>query len=117
VARVTVEDCIEQVPNRFQLVLLAAHRARAIQTGEHPLISRDNDKDPVVALREIADKALSLEGIRDSLVAQFQDMRPAVKAEEESDRRALLIAPTATEDDVMKALQAEQEAQRDERPY
>ena len=54
-ARVTVEDCVEKVPNRFGLVLLAAHRARAISAGAPLLVDRDNDKNPVVALREIAD--------------------------------------------------------------
>ena len=54
-ARVTVEDCIEKVPNRFSLVLLAAHRARGISSGAPLLVDRDNDKNPVVALRELAD--------------------------------------------------------------
>ena len=54
-ARVTVEDCVEQVPNRFSLVLMAAHRARAISTGSALTLDRDNDKNPVVALREIAE--------------------------------------------------------------
>ena len=53
-ARVTVEDCVDKVPNRFELVMLAAHRAREIQAGELPTVDRDNDKNPVVALREIA---------------------------------------------------------------
>ncbi len=113
-ARVTVEDCITQVPNRFQLVLLAAHRARSIQQGEQPVVSRDNDKDPVVALREIADRAVSLEGLRDSLVSQFQDQRPAAKAEEESDRLALTAPVQTTEDDIRKAFEAQQEAERDD---
>ena len=54
-ARVTVEDCVEKVPNRFNLVLLSAHRARAISAGSPLIVDRDNDKNPVVALREIAD--------------------------------------------------------------
>ena len=57
-ARVTVEDCIEKVPNRFGLVLLAAHRARNISNGAPLTLDRDNDKNPVVALRELADSAL-----------------------------------------------------------
>ena len=59
-ARVTVEDCIDKVDNRFDLVLLAAHRARMISSGSQLTIDRDNDKNPVVALREIADKARPL---------------------------------------------------------
>ena len=55
-ARVTVEDCVDKVPNRFELVLLAAHRAREIQSGSAATVDRDNDKNPVVALREIAEE-------------------------------------------------------------
>ena len=55
-ARVTVEDCVDKVPNRFELVMLAAHRAREIQSGSIPTVDRDNDKNPVVALREIAER-------------------------------------------------------------
>ncbi|MBN9547128.1 MAG: DNA-directed RNA polymerase subunit omega, partial [Alphaproteobacteria bacterium] len=60
-ARVTVEDCVEKVPNRFELVLLAAQRARNISRGEEIQLDRDNDKNPVVALREIADEKLTPE--------------------------------------------------------
>ncbi|GBR07700.1 DNA-directed RNA polymerase subunit omega [Gluconobacter frateurii] len=67
-ARVTVEDCIEKVPNRFELVLLAAQRARALSRGEEMLLDRDNDKNPVVALREIAEDKLSLNGLRDGII-------------------------------------------------
>ena len=59
-ARITVEDCIDKVPNRFDLVLLAAHRAREISLGAELTVDRDKDKNPVVALREIADETLSL---------------------------------------------------------
>lgn len=114
-ARVTVEDCVDKVPNRFSLVLLAAHRARAISAGAEPLVERDRDKDPVVALREIAENALAPEDVRDSLIQQFQDVRPAARAEEEQDTLALAAPVEATEDDVLRALQAEAEAQRDER--
>ena len=58
-ARVTVEDCVDKVPNRFELVMLAAHRAREIAAGSPLTVDRDNDKNPVVALREIADKGLA----------------------------------------------------------
>ena len=63
-ARVTVEDCIDKVDNRFDLVLLAAHRARMISSGSQLTIDRDNDKNPVVALREIADSTISPEDLR-----------------------------------------------------
>jgi len=71
-ARVTVEDCIDKLPNRFELVLLAAHRARTISQGAPLLIDRDNDKNPVVALREIADEALNKDDLREEYVHSMQ---------------------------------------------
>lgn len=114
-ARVTVEDCVEKVPNRFQLVLLAAHRARVIRQGAPITIDRDNDKDPVIALREIADETIDLETVRDSLVADLQEVRPDEEAEREEDKRALQAAPTSSEDEVLKAYQVELESAREER--
>lgn len=67
-ARVTVEDCILQVPNRFELVLLAAQRARNISRGESLTLDRDNDKNPVVALREIAEQTVELPALQEDLV-------------------------------------------------
>ncbi|MEM6626432.1 MAG: DNA-directed RNA polymerase subunit omega [Pseudomonadota bacterium] len=114
-ARVTVEDCIEEVPNRFQLVLLAAHRARMIRAGSELTVDRDNDKDPVVSLREIADRSVDLEMVKESYVADLQEVRPNEEAEREADERALTAAPTASEDDVLKAYQAEMESAREDR--
>jgi DNA-directed RNA polymerase subunit omega len=114
-ARVTVEDCVEKVPNRFQLVLLAAHRARVIREGSPITIDRDNDKDPVVALREIADETVDLETVRDSLVAGLQEIRPGEEAEREEDKRALAAAPSSSEEEVLKAYQVELESAREER--
>jgi DNA-directed RNA polymerase subunit omega len=71
-ARVTVEDCVLKVPNRFELVLIAAQRARDISTGGHITVERDNDKNPVVALREIADETVELDGLRNALVQGLQ---------------------------------------------
>ena len=71
-ARVTVEDCILKVPNRFDLVMLAAQRARNISAGAGLTIERDNDKNPVIALREIADETVELDGIEDSLIKSLQ---------------------------------------------
>jgi DNA-directed RNA polymerase subunit omega len=71
-ARVTVEDCILQVPNRFELVLIAAQRGRDISSGARLTIERDNDKNPVVALREIADKTVPLDVLQNSLVRGLQ---------------------------------------------
>jgi DNA-directed RNA polymerase subunit omega len=114
-ARVTVEDCVDKIPNRFSLVLLAAHRARNISSGAEPLIERDRDKDPVVALREIADSAVTPSDLRDSFVLLYQDAQPATQAEDEQDRLALAAPVNTSEDDVLRALQQEAEAQRDER--
>jgi DNA-directed RNA polymerase subunit omega len=71
-ARVTVEDCIDKVENRFELVLLAGHRARQISSGAQITIPRDNDKNPVVALREIADETLSPEDLKEDLIHSLQ---------------------------------------------
>lgn len=71
-ARVTVEDCIDKVENRFDLVLLAGHRARMISSGTQIAVDRDNDKNPVVALREIAEEAISPEDLREELVHSLQ---------------------------------------------
>ncbi|PCI04411.1 MAG: DNA-directed RNA polymerase subunit omega [Hyphomicrobiales bacterium] len=71
-ARVTVEDCIDKVDNRFELVLLAGHRARQISAGGEITIDRDNDKNPVVALREIAEETLSPEDLKEDLIHSLQ---------------------------------------------
>jgi len=82
-ARVTVEDCVLQVPNRFQLVMIAAQRAREISAGGQLTIDRDNDKNPVVALREIADTTVNLDGLADSLVKGLQRQVEQDEPEEE----------------------------------
>ena len=71
-ARVTVEDCIDKVDNRFDLVLLAAHRARQVSQGAAITVDRDNDKNPVVALREIADETLSPGDLQEDLIHSLQ---------------------------------------------
>lgn len=71
-ARVTVEDCIDKVDNRFDLVLLASHRARMISSGSQITVDRDNDKNPVVALREIAEKTVSPEDLKEDLIHSLQ---------------------------------------------
>jgi len=71
-ARVTVEDCIDKVPNRFELVLLSSHRSRQISAGSAISIDRDNDKNPVVALREIADEQLSPGDLKEDLIHSLQ---------------------------------------------
>src|SRR5665213_1810912 len=71
-ARVTVEDCILKVPNRFELVLLSAQRARDIAGGGQLTVDRDNDKNPVVALREIADETIALDALQENLIKGMQ---------------------------------------------
>ena len=71
-ARVTVEDCIDKVPNRFELVLLAGHRARMVSQGAPITVDRDNDKNPVVALREIADETIITDDLREEFIHSMQ---------------------------------------------
>ena len=71
-ARVTVEDCIDKVPNRFELVLLAGHRARTISAGAQIAVDRDNDKNPVVALREIGDEKIPCDDLREDFIHSMQ---------------------------------------------
>jgi DNA-directed RNA polymerase subunit omega len=71
-ARVTVEDCVEKVTNRFQLVMVAAQRSREISAGAEPRLERDNDKNPVVALREIADEKVSPDELYNSIIQSLQ---------------------------------------------
>jgi DNA-directed RNA polymerase subunit omega len=71
-ARVTVEDCVVKVPNRFDLVLLSSHRARAISSGAPLTVDRDNDKNPVVALREIADETIKVDDLKNNFIESMQ---------------------------------------------
>ena len=81
-ARVTVEDCILKIPNRFELVMIASQRAREIGSGAAMMVDRDNDKNPVVSLREIADTDISLEALGESLVKNHQKV---IEIEEDSE--------------------------------
>jgi DNA-directed RNA polymerase subunit omega len=94
-ARVTVEDCIDKVDNRFELVLLASHRARQISQGASITIDRDNDKNPVVALREIADETLSPGDLKEDLIHSLQKHvevdEPEVESAELTDQATALV--------------------------
>jgi len=117
-ARVTVEDCVERVPNRFSLVLLAAHRARAISTGSPLTVDRDNDKNPVVALREIADEAVQSEELRETLIGTLQRVDERTEAEEEAETLALLADPQhmhMSEQELVRALQSDRDGGQEER--
>ncbi|WP_010140651.1 DNA-directed RNA polymerase subunit omega [Oceanicola sp. S124] len=115
-ARVTVEDCVDKVPNRFELVMLAAHRAREVSAGSQITVDRDNDKNPVVALREIAEETQSADELRERLIESHQTQIEVDEPEEDS--MALLMGAEAAdkpvEDDMSeeKLLRALVEAQR-----
>lgn len=117
-ARVTVEDCVERVPNRFNLVLLAAHRARAISSGSPIMVDRDNDKNPVVALREIADDVVAHEDLKENLIASLQRVDERSEAEEEAETLALLSDHShsqMSEADLLRALQSDRDGGQEER--
>ena len=100
-ARVTVEDCVDKVPNRFELVMLAAHRAREISSGSPITVDRDNDKNPVVSLREIAEETQSADELRERLIESNQTQIEVDEPEEDS--MALLMGAEAdkpAEDDL-----------------
>lgn len=119
-ARVTVEDCIKKVENRFELVLLAAHRARTIAAGAPLVVNRDNDKNPVVALREIADDKLDLGGLTENLITGLQRVIPSDDEEEaererQAEARPALPAPEMDEAAMLKALQSDRDGPADGR--
>jgi DNA-directed RNA polymerase subunit omega len=110
-ARVTVEDCVDKVPNRFDLVMLAAHRAREIAAGAPITVDRDNDKNPVVALREIADETQTADELTERMIESQQTQ---IEVDEpEDDQMALLMGAEAadkpaeddmTEENLLRAL-------------
>jgi DNA-directed RNA polymerase subunit omega len=117
-ARVTVEDCVEKVPNRFNLVLLAAHRARAVSAGAPLMVDRDNDKNPVVALREIADDVIDSEALREGVIVSLQRVDEHSDAEEEAETLALLADPQhqhMSEQELVRALQSDRDGGQEER--
>jgi DNA-directed RNA polymerase subunit omega len=115
-ARVTVEDCIDKVENRFELVLVASHRARMISSGQQITIDRDNDKNPVVALREIADATQAPEDLMEDLIHSLQkhvevdepeaEVVPALttSSSESSDANGDIQFDRMTEEDLLRGL-------------
>lgn len=107
-ARVTVEDCVQKIPNRFELVLIAAQRARNISRGEELTIDRDNDKNPVVALREIAEETIDLGRIEQDLVKSLSRAPEPEPADEEvldlipTDQNIFGLQEIAPDDDVQQ---------------
>lgn len=113
-ARVTVEDCILQVPNRFELVLFAAQRAREISAGAPLTLDRDNDKNPVVALREIAERTVSPADLEEALISGLQRYVEVDEPEEEDLSEKALLSGGLTEEGMLggatgKSVEAEYE--------
>ena len=102
-ARVTVEDCVDKIPNRFELVLFSAHRARGMSAGSEILVERDNDKNPVVALREIADEKLEPDDLREQLVSSMQRQVDVDEPEADMQVMAPQLAPAETVDTDVEA--------------
>ena len=96
-ARVTVEDCVLQIPNRFELVMTAAQRARDISSGAPLTIDRDNDKNPVVALREIAEETLNLDSLNNALIQGLRKQHEQDEPEEDIVEFDSPIIPTAAD--------------------
>jgi DNA-directed RNA polymerase subunit omega len=109
VARVTVEDCIEKVENRFDLVLMSAHRARMISSGAQITVPRDNDKNPVVALREIGDGTISPDDLREDLIHSLQKY---VEVDEPEQHAAPLVESGGDDDAVAFDTMSEEELLR-----
>lgn len=111
-ARVTVEDCVDKVPNRFELVLLASHRSRMIAAGAELAIERDRDKNPVVALREIADVAVSSGDLKEDLIHSMQRYAEVDEPENEA-VPALTTGDTIFGDDRADAPQVDRMSEED----
>jgi DNA-directed RNA polymerase subunit omega len=119
-ARVTVEDCVDKIPNRFDLVLMSAHRARQLSGGAETLVDRDRDKNPVVALREIAGKALKADEIREEYIKSLQ--RHAEVDEPEASQQTEEVASDdmlhrqLTEEELLRALTSEAQRRAEPQP-
>ena len=118
-ARVTVEDCVDKIPNRFDLVLMAAHRGRQLSGGAEPLVDRDRDKNPVVALREIAGRELKPEDLREDYIKSLQrhaevdepEAAPAVEEQGED-----MLHRQLTEEELLRALTSEAQRRAEPQP-
>ena len=122
-ARVTVEDCVDKITSRFDLVLLAAHRSRAMAEGSEILVDRDNDKNPIVALREIAEEKLVPEELEESKVFSLQtqvdvdeadedyiplvqdNSKPSISASDDEAEEVEVVEERMSEEDLLKAMQ------------
>jgi DNA-directed RNA polymerase subunit omega len=119
-ARVTVEDCVDKVPNRFDLVLYSAFRARQLSGGADSLVERDRDKNPVVALREIAAKSLKPDAVRDEYIRSLQkhaeiDEPEETPADEDTGREDAQYRQV-TEEELLRALTSEAQRRAEPQP-
>jgi DNA-directed RNA polymerase subunit omega len=118
-ARVTVEDCVDKVPNRFDLVLLAGYRARQLSGGADTMVDRDRDKNPVVALREIAAKALKPDDIKEDYIKSLQKHAEVDEPEEhpsDEDVREDAQHRQVTEEELLRALTTEAQRRAEPQP-
>ena len=119
-ARVTVEDCVDKIPNRFDLVLMSAHRARQLSGGADPLVDRDRDKNPVVALREIANKSLKPEELKEEFIkslqrhAEVDEPETATQAEDVASDD--MLSRQLTEEELLRALTSEAQRRAEPQP-
>jgi DNA-directed RNA polymerase subunit omega len=117
-ARVTVEDCVDKIPNRFDLVLLSAHRARQLSGGAEPMVDRDRDKNPVVALREIAHKSLKADDLREDYIKSMQKHAEIDEPEEAADAPEgdNMLHRQLTEEELLRALTNEAQRRAEPQP-
>ena len=97
-ARITVEDCIDKFSSRFELVLVASQRARKLHSGEEPTIEKDNDKNTVIALREIADSTISKEEIKENLIQEYQTISISDEEQENQELQTSIDSNDTSED-------------------
>jgi DNA-directed RNA polymerase subunit omega len=117
-ARVTVEDCVDKVPSRFDLVLLSAHRARQLSGGADTMVDRDRDKNPVVALREIAAKAMKPEDLKEDYIKSLQKHAEVdePEAQPDEDVREDAHQRQVTEEELLRALTSEAQRRAEPQP-
>ena len=119
-ARVTVEDCVDKIPNRFDLVLMSAHRARQLSGGADPLVDRDRDKNPVVALREIANKSLKPEELKEEFIKSLQRHAEVDEPETASPAEDVasddMLSRQLTEEELLRALTSEAQRRAEPQP-
>jgi DNA-directed RNA polymerase subunit omega len=118
-ARVTVEDCVDKVPNRFDLVLIAGYRARQLSGGADTMVERDRDKNPVVALREIAAKSFKPDDMKEEYIKSLQKHAEVDEPEAqptEEDVREDVHARQVTEEELLRALTSEAQRRAEPQP-